>query len=1275
MPHARATVVVARAFGVLAIPLALTAAGCPAAAQPAKVAHQAVAPQAVAPLAVAPQAVAVSPTPVRSWMYTNRAAWHTAPGTRVSARLVDRVAGEAVANAVADAEGDVVLAFAVPPTGERTPLGGSNPSLIEPGDTLFVAADDVPVWQIAVPDLSADAEVSPPRVYGTAPAGAAVDITFNGAGRRPFAGTATAGADGRFDLSLQDNFDLRYGDVGWVTLTDAAGHSFTLLAAPLVVEVSLGTPRTRVLGSTSTRPDLMVQTAGTSRGYWPVNRAADPIGTGWTAFLSVFTGDGRDALSSGAVVTATLSGDPLSVARVRPVVIPNIAFDLDVGGTAFIGRAPAGAPLQITIGRPDRATVTFDTAADANGRVRVAVPFAPMPPGSRAELRYDDGRGDWFIAQLVMPQVRVRLYEGVVEGVGQPWQPVTVTLTTPSLPTTYSWPGRTDMDGDFSTTLHPASPETYPPCEIWPLCYETVSLAPGDRIAVEFAGGDPTTLTLPRLTTHTDPDAESVGGEAPGGARVELFTNLPWTIPTWNSQRNEPAPARPVATAVAADDGAYTALLSPAIDIEPPLRGYAVITDQGQLVAAQWTPLVVALTQNIAYVEATGVTNRPISATLRDALGTTVARLDTMRDTGALRDEVGEQPDIVAGDVLDIQRGDDRLVLTVPPLNGRVHVDDDLLVGQGPPGEVIRLIGRSGPVTATVDSAGLFRHDFRADGIDLRYNDPLRAVLALGPGRRHTLNRDLTLPGLTLALHTSRLRGAIEPLLDLNVSADRGPTALARQTTRSDGRAAFSTALAGADGRRLELIPGDRLSVTAPSSALQSALAMAVPTLSIALDAAGDVATGTMPRDASLTVTLGHWFINDYGASTNGWGYPTPGADGRWSTAFESGSQGPLDIRAGSTVDAELRLPSGHVVENRAALPLLSAQVDGSRVCGQAAPLAEVAVTAIDTAGATLLSGNGTADALGLFDLALTDPEGRDRTMAPGTLVRGRLGDADVSLVMPTLGVEVDWDSGIVTALTMPRGEATVEVAAHGCLGRPSGDGGDYDERFLVADGHGRAEVDDFSAEQVAAGVVAAAYTADGMRVYREAHLLIADIYVDTPRLVVTTTARTPLTAALVGADGRPRASAAAVADDTGRGDLSFADTQGRALPIAAGQTVTLDADGDATRIAVEPLSFDVSAGRGLVGLATPGRDVSLRLTLVDGRPIAFVRQTDDRGRFVFTPAMVPPRAGWRWSDVRGVVAAVALPGGHRELSVAVLGAVEPGGPVYLPYGATGGRR
>ncbi len=216
-------------------------------------------------------ATADPPAPVRAWLYTNRIVWRTVPGTRVSARLVDRVKGEAVAKALADVEGDVVLTFAVVPTGERTLTDGGNPSLIEPGDTIFVAADDVPVWEIDVPDLSADAEVSPPRVHGTAPTGAGVDIAFSGAGRPPFVGTATAGADGRFDLNLQDNFDLRYGDSGWVTLVDGAGHSFTVLAAPLVVELTLGTSRVRLLASTSLQFGLQAHMAGALSGL-PVGR-------------------------------------------------------------------------------------------------------------------------------------------------------------------------------------------------------------------------------------------------------------------------------------------------------------------------------------------------------------------------------------------------------------------------------------------------------------------------------------------------------------------------------------------------------------------------------------------------------------------------------------------------------------------------------------------------------------------------------------------------------------------------------------------------------------------------------------------------------------------------------------------------------------------------------------------------------------------------------------------------------------------------------------------
>jgi len=1210
--------------------------------------------------------------PLRSWLYTNRAAWRSSPGMRVVARMTDRSGGQAVATATADAEGDVALAFAaVSDPGGGRGAAGARPSIIEPGDTFSVEADGVEVVRIVVPDLSADAEVDPPRAFGTAPAGMDVAVAFSGAGRPPFAGMVTVGSDGRFAVDLVDAFEFEYGDSGWVTFTDAAGHAFIVRAAPLTVEITLGTGRARVLASSSLRTDLLIHRQGRQvRAYDRYARGPDPFDTGWTT-LEYTIGDAREAISPGAVVTATQLGDPLSEPRARAATLPELELALDTSGTVLIGRAPPGAALRVTLQAPDGSETTRHTAAAADGGVRVDLE-EPLLPGSRAALHYDGGQGSWFVAPLVVPQVRVRAYEGIVEGLAPPLGTVTVTVASPSQPTAFSWPARADSDGAFAVDTRMDDPETLPRCDAFPQCEGALPLVPGDQISIELVAGDPVALTVPALVTRTDPDAETVAGTAPPGATIAVYAGLPWA--TRRGRDDMAAGAPPVANVVADLDGAYSAALAPAIDIEPPLGGYAVVEVRGHLVAAAWQPLVVLAWLDNALIETVGVPGRPLSATLRAADGQAVARLATTIERGRLRDEVGQLPEIVPGDQIEVQRGDDRVTLPIPAFTGRVHIEDDLVVGQSPPGSTVRLQYGAAEATATADAAGLFRHDFGAEGVDLQHNKTLAMALNAGPGLRHTFQRTLSLPGLTLALHTSELRGAFEPLLDLVITAERGATTLARPTVRTDFRASFRATLAGADGRRLQLEPGDRIAVSATEATLQPSLELVVPRLSVDVDPSADSVSGAMPPDASLTVALAHWFIFDYGAPVRGWAAPIPDATGRWSAGFQASSPEGVDIRPGSVVDAELRLPSGHIVLQRVAQPMLSAQVDGTWVCGQAAPLAEVSVQAADASGAALLAGTGSADADGLFAFALADVAGLERTMAPGTTVRGRLGDADVDLTVPPLDVEVDWGTGAVDLFTQPSAEVTLDVGAHGCLALPVGTGEDYAAAFDRADGQGRATIDKFFPDQLAQDVVAAAFTSTGMRAYRGASRRTADVYIDTPRLVVTATARTALAVVLAAAGGRELAQAAAVADDAGRAEAMVVDAGGNPVPIRAGHQLTIADGGDVTRITVPPLAFDASRGRGLEGQAAPGQDVALRLTLADGRRIAFVRQTDERGRFVFTPAMMPVRSTWRWEDVRHVEAAVALPGGHRMLSEATLAGGEQA-PAFLPVGFSGLRR
>jgi hypothetical protein len=114
-----------------------------------------------------------------------------------------------------------------------------------------------------------------------------------------------------------------------------------------------------------------------------------------------------------------------------------------------------------------------------------------------------------------------------------------------------------------------------------------------------------------------------------------------------------------------------------------------------------------------------------------------------------------------------------------------------------------------------------------------------------------------------------------------------------------------------------------------------------------------------------------------------------------------------------------------------------------------------------------------------------------------------------------------------------------------------------------------------------------------------------------------------------------------------------------------AGDRLRLEASGESPVIEVERLDFDFSPS-GIEGTAPIGREVRLVLTLGDGRVMSLARQTDDRGRWVFVPAMVPPRGGWTFDQIERVRAVLETLNGH-EIIAETGGATRPP-TLYLPW-------
>jgi hypothetical protein len=200
-------------------------------------------------------------------------------------------------------------------------------------------------------------------------------------------------------------------------------------------------------------------------------------------------------------------------------------------------------------------------------------------------------------------------------------------------------------------------------------------------------------------------------------------------------------------------------------------------------------------------------------------------------------------------------------------------------------------------------------------------------------------------------------------------------------------------------------------------------------------------------------------------------------------------------------------------------------------------------------------------------------------------------------------------------------------------------------------------------------GIQVAFFTPDWQRFYTQVHRFLLQIYVHTDRLAGRATPFTALRLVLADAASSVRAQATTSSDERGAFDIRLRDPDNAPVTIVPGDRVTLEADDGTAKVPVEELTFDFSTSTGLLGRTAPKRSLHATLGFASGVQADMAMQSDDRGRFGFTPADVPARTPWRLADAQRLHVVLPTTGGHEIVSEAVLVAQHPDQQrLYLPW-------
>lgn len=1205
--------------------------------------------------------------PIEVTLHSDTLLWQAIPDTSVHAELRKADGTSATASDLAGSDGRVRLQF-WPPAGEFI-----NDIAIEPGDTLRLARYGLPAITVPVPELRADADPIADRLSGTAPAGTAVDITLHHGieAAQTLTRTLAVGADGRFTLELAGVVDLAPGDFGVLRYQSPDGHRFDTAFAVLTLDITVGANDIRGRGTPgSTIEVVVVDAAGMEKGR---GKARVTGGTDW-AIPGPWGYWEFGAIRAGDTLRLTRTARPGTVPETASFTVPALSLTLNRGNQTVSGSGPANTELSVEAWPPEGPAIRQPVTTDAAGQFRADFAGrAALDPGWRVAAVLAAAPGVRVRAIVAVRRIDIGLHGNRVGGMLDPGQAVTVTLRSASgAIEAQSLGAHGDDLGLLEATLWAVGDD---------------GIMAGNRVEVELATGDPWEIVVPILTARTDAQTDTIAGEAPSGAAVRVAVGT--------------GPDAPTVTVRADDQGRYRADFAGTMDIEPPMWGRVTVEPAaGVQVATDWS----AVRMTLSGVDALGdagmfllagnsAPGRAARATLRAPDGTAVASgagrafggsadaLEFFVGPGGtidvidapiwfltLHDETGAGVPAEPGDTIEATVGDDTLRFTVPPLEGVVFVGEDRIGGRSQPGAEIALrvhrpLGDEHVAATEVAGVdGAFDHAFGAD-FDVQYNDAV-VVTALVDG--HAVTRALTVPGLRLDLDTATLDGSWTPDASIEVEV-RGPTGVRTVAlVFTHGDATFSVPLSGPDDKPLDLQPGDTITVRSGDDPTREPLALTVPELSIAWDTATDTVRGRATPGGSLALRADQVF-QSLGSMDAGIARGEIAASGSYTADFVPA----YDLRAGTRIAAEYRLPSGHLVARAAIVPVLSVQHGGAAVCGYAPRGLPVDLQLTNLLGTSLATASVIAGDDGWFDATLRDGAGRPVAPAAGQTVSGRVGTALIGVLeMPWIVLDIDWASRIGEGEGPPDTDYAVNLPSSGC-GRDT-------DAWQFAFGS-RTDVDGvfdlwLDPYEPGKGLDVAFYPASGHRIFRSIFEPYAEITLRSPRVTGRADALAPLTVVVEDAAGVERGRAGTVADTASRFEVRIRDDGGRAVDIQPGDLVRLEIAGEVpagppatlVEIPVEPLDFDYDEGREIAVSGPADRPIRLILTVTTGATYTFERVLDAAGGLTFTAAEVPPRASWTLADVTHVRVELPVAGGHTIVAETA----PPTGPanaVYLP--------
>lgn len=1235
--------------------------------------------------------------PVSVTLYHDTLEWHTLPHhfatayvTHTEGIVSDGRGGEigrtGVGNGRADGQGRVSVRLTDGQGRSQRWLPFDKMTLHTSNFTTSVG----PSYAVDVPELRVDVSADRGSIVGRAAPGTSVALLVDAApaGGGPVGETVVvADADGRFVWRPPDGAALLPGQGGWATVVDAAGNRFRARFAALAVRLMIG--QAAASGWLTPADALVVYDQvrhadgrRVPRRINMTNRTPEGLRRGERQSSS--------PLTPGETFTLTVDSPVLGPRTLRGVPLPALAID-SLTATRATGSAPADLPLTLELYAPDTDDeqppfTRLPITAGADGRWEAAWPAeAPLLAGGRALVVTNLGDGIEAAATAVRPRFTVAVDGGRIDAQFPPNARFSVKVLAPNGDAIgHSGVMGAGADGRESLDFSPddghwSSGPRLPAGAL-------SALLPGGTVEVDLGTGDPTRLSIPQLTATSDVERDRIAGMAPPAAALDVEVL---------------APGETLRFAVTADDvGRWSLDLAGRVDVALGVGARIRFVDRaGHRYQIDTAPVRIVAYPDSLHLAAAPWTGRPFRAEVRDRNGRLVATASHLADKGPdeddrrqaltatqgqwLVDTLGEEPPMLAGDTLWVRIGDDEATWVLPPIEGRIHPDRDLVVGATDPGAAVEVI--SGElddplavvVPAVADASGIFRAEF-AGSADIEYGSGVHVRRHDG---HHDLLRYINAPGIFVHADRAFVEGTLEPHVAIDVRLEDAGGVRATGRAMSGSSAGFSAWLRDAGGEPVVPRTGERIVVESAEAQLFGRMDFVIPPLGIEVEADRRTVGGPRPAAAYFSAGAGRVYYDWPLANAASYVYfdTLPADPGRWQGRLRE-ALGP-----GISIGATAYLGSGHGISRERVQPILAIELGGPHVCGLVQPFAAIRLV--------LEAGDGSPRAVletrdGL-DLRWLDAQGRPVNSRAGDRVTGRIGDTDIDIPLGVLTATIDVAAGTLTGQIRPGGTPILTAPARDCQFRLSG----ADSRWLADTGNrpafesygfggappdGRIRLALPAPALADRGIDLHVDSAEGHRIYRRVHRplrLVADVASGAVTGEAAPAADVSLT--LLGPDGRPRGSATAASDTGGLFEARIVDATGAVVAPAPGDRITAEAatapGADVVQagvqsavMTVELLDVDPSAAA-IVGRAPAGRDVALVLT---GRGVGVRRiklQAASDGRFAFRSDDLPPRSGWTLADVSAGRVELEQTGGHRTVASWSMER-QAHAPIHLPW-------